>query len=178
MSLDSIQILTLCLAAFSAAVNAWVAFKLGTGAFHQEITLLRSPPPPHPSDWGDDFDTTSGDDSHVSEAGTLEEDGILWGGNDSQCGSRLKTAGKFGPAKVVTNDGCSPVGCAPFLKGNLFHCHCQVTQVCNVHRPQWCPSGDWIRVPASNLQPNSVAANHPHRVKNAKRRAKHRQSKC
>ncbi|WP_235443784.1 hypothetical protein, partial [Xylella fastidiosa] len=48
MSLDSIQIFTLCLAVFSTAVNAWVVFRLGTGGFHQHVTLLGHPYPPPP----------------------------------------------------------------------------------------------------------------------------------
>ncbi len=85
-----------------------------------------------------------------------------------------------GLLKEVPNDEGPYVDFAPFLKGCRCRCrcHCQATQVWHFHTSQRRPSGNGVHGPLSNLQPNSVAANHPHRVKNAKRRAKHRQSKC
>lgn len=180
MSLDITQILTLCLAVFSTAVNAWVVFRLGTGGFHQHVSLLGypyAPSPPPTSDSAGGFNTASGDGPHVSEAGTFEAGGRLRVNNDNQCASRLKAAGKLGPTKVVPTTGFS-CRVRSLLEANLHHCHCQVTQVCHLHTFQRRASGDCMHGPVSNLQPNSVAANHPHRVKNAKRRTKHRQSKC
>ncbi|UIX82025.1 hypothetical protein [Xylella fastidiosa] len=181
MSLDITQIVTLCLAVFSTAVNAWVVFKLGTGGFHQHVSFLGdlNPKPPLPSsDWGDGFNAASGDGSHVGEASTLKPGSFRRGDGDKESAARPKAEGELDPAKAVSNDGGSFVGRGPFLKGNLCHCHCQVTQVCHLHTFQRRASGDCMHGPVSNLQPNSVAANHLHRVKNAKRRAKHRQSKC
>lgn len=151
MSLDSTQIFILCLAAFITAVNAWVVFKLGTGGFHQNVTLLGHPyPPPRPPR----------------------------GPRAPPPSPQPTSTGEPAPVKAVSDDGGSPVGCAPFLKNNRCRCHCQVTQVYHLHTCERRASGDGNHGRVSNLQPNRVPANHPHRVKNAKRRTKHRQSKC
>ncbi|UIX80376.1 hypothetical protein [Xylella fastidiosa] len=98
MSLDITQIVTLCLAVFSTAVNAWVVFKLGTGGFHQHVSFLGdlNPKPPLPSsDWGDGFNAASGDGSHVGEASTLKPGSFRRGDGDKESAARPKAEGSL-----------------------------------------------------------------------------------